>query len=892
MNLSLSTSPAGIVEGALLPDGAVALQWIEAERPSWVRLAGPRFVAPPAVVADRQGQLWVFALDASGVVHANVRRDDLGWSGWRALDGLTLTDALSVCLDSGGRVVVFGRGADGAVWHRWYDGADWSAWVSLDGAILDAPSAVLTADGRLVVFAIGTDRALWHRFHDNGWSPWTSLGGAYTSSPAATLDGVGVLSVFGRGTDNALWLLRHDTKWQPSIALGGGLAGAPAAAVDRAGRLCVRVVGTDGVLIHERQAITAWSDYAAVDRLPQEAFAPIADEETRRARDAWKGNPAVVQAATTIADALRVTVARALLSARDPALRDTLTGFEQRMAQRFARSAPDMQARLETLAAAELRRFEELRASQPALWGRVDLRAAEPVTDQLVAAARPAFAPANPAVSPASPARVELRVRPRFRPQGGNTMQFRIHSVCCVEETDEAGDDTITMAGFTIAPNGKPAAFGPFELGDFSTTDGPDERWRHFDITDSRANFRWHGAAQGSADRPYLVSLTLTEVDGDLDGDFMTGVSRVVDLASGAIATTGPWGVVAAAAIELAWALLSTWWKDATNDEVAPALVFEGWAGMPGANTPRTTWLQWDGGRYELTYSWSPPDPVMPFNFDNLPPVRPETEREFTLLDAGPFTHIGATCDRGSFGLWARKPDGRVVFRDHPDAAWINVPDAVVAHIDNGWAVIGTSAARFDQAAKTYENRISREVGAFTHILHLSRVAGATSTLAWGLAGGAPYREGPSSGSASGGPLDSHLATLHWNWDAVPSNAKFEEVFVAPGDMNGRVWTIDAQGIPYQYTNGFTAHPASFRMDSLCVVDAGDVFGIARGQTYHRAGAGAWEAFLCYELRNGTKVPLVARQMRYTGHFGTYLSRHYLLTATGKLYVSLGSRLA
>ena len=63
-------------------------------------------------------------------------------------------------------------------------------------------------DGRLEVFVRGTDKALWHIWQtapNSGWSSWASLGGSHhhrADLRARTHDGR--LEVFASGTDNAL----------------------------------------------------------------------------------------------------------------------------------------------------------------------------------------------------------------------------------------------------------------------------------------------------------------------------------------------------------------------------------------------------------------------------------------------------------------------------------------------------------------------------------------------------------------------------------------------------------------------------------------------------------------------------------------------------------------
>jgi hypothetical protein len=68
-------------------------------------------------------------------------------------------------------------------------GADVSSWGS----------------GRLDVFVRGSDNALWHRWYDGSWSAWESLGGHLTSDPTAASWGRDRIDVFARFPDNGLW---------------------------------------------------------------------------------------------------------------------------------------------------------------------------------------------------------------------------------------------------------------------------------------------------------------------------------------------------------------------------------------------------------------------------------------------------------------------------------------------------------------------------------------------------------------------------------------------------------------------------------------------------------------------------------------------------------------
>ena len=53
----------------------------------------------------------------------------------------------------------------------------WMDWESQGGVLTSGPAASSWAPGRLDVFARGTDSALWHKWYESGWSEWEALGG-------------------------------------------------------------------------------------------------------------------------------------------------------------------------------------------------------------------------------------------------------------------------------------------------------------------------------------------------------------------------------------------------------------------------------------------------------------------------------------------------------------------------------------------------------------------------------------------------------------------------------------------------------------------------------------------------------------------------------------------
>jgi hypothetical protein len=171
-----------------------------------------------------------------------------GWSGWESLGGV-LTSSPAAVSWGNGRIDVFARGTDSALWHKWYENG-WSGWESLGGVLTSEPAVCSWASGRLDVFARGTDSALWHIWYESGWSGWESLGGVLTSGPGAVSWDSGRIDVFAAGTDSALWHLWYENNWASWESLGGVLTSSPAAASWAPGRLDVFAAGTDSALWH------------------------------------------------------------------------------------------------------------------------------------------------------------------------------------------------------------------------------------------------------------------------------------------------------------------------------------------------------------------------------------------------------------------------------------------------------------------------------------------------------------------------------------------------------------------------------------------------------------------------------------------------------------------
>ncbi len=74
-----------------------------------------------------------------------------------------------------GRLEVFVRGQDGALWHKWQDSPNccWSNWASEGGTIRGNPAVVRQQNGALEVFARGQDGYMYKKYQTCSWCGWS-----------------------------------------------------------------------------------------------------------------------------------------------------------------------------------------------------------------------------------------------------------------------------------------------------------------------------------------------------------------------------------------------------------------------------------------------------------------------------------------------------------------------------------------------------------------------------------------------------------------------------------------------------------------------------------------------------------------------------------------------
>jgi peptidoglycan/xylan/chitin deacetylase (PgdA/CDA1 family) len=181
---------------------------------------------------------------------------------------------LAATRNDDGRLELFARGSDGAIWHRWQDpsvAGGWTNWQSLGGSFSKDPTVAKAPDGHLEVFVRSDAGAVVQKGRtgtapESGWSAnWREIATGIAGNPVVTQSNAGLLTVFARANDGSIGYAAQQSSnpnaaWSAWTTLGGFVSGDPAIALNADGRLEVFVRTPDGVVWHKWQTAAggAW----------------------------------------------------------------------------------------------------------------------------------------------------------------------------------------------------------------------------------------------------------------------------------------------------------------------------------------------------------------------------------------------------------------------------------------------------------------------------------------------------------------------------------------------------------------------------------------------------------------------------------------------------------
>jgi hypothetical protein len=187
-------------------------------------------VLPGGIIATRNqsNRIELFHRGTNNLLYhvAQTANSTLDWPGWQSL-GKTIVGDLAAAWNHSGPLEVFAWGTDGALSHcrqNAIGSAGWSSWQVMDhpGAVPSGSPLFMTHEvgGRLALFARGTDGAIYRTaqtaLSSQSWSSWEreSNGSGFAGAPTATYNGDFRLEMFAIGSDGALYRKRQNVAGQ------------------------------------------------------------------------------------------------------------------------------------------------------------------------------------------------------------------------------------------------------------------------------------------------------------------------------------------------------------------------------------------------------------------------------------------------------------------------------------------------------------------------------------------------------------------------------------------------------------------------------------------------------------------------------------------------------
>jgi hypothetical protein len=208
--------------------------------------------------------LHAFAITAAGnAVQAQYVTS--GWGGWQSLSGQFTTKLGATYFQ--GKIWVFGRGTDGALWAASGVGDEFTDWNRISDRSFDSAPAV-AASGDNIQIVVRSDKTLLRStFNGSSASAWTKIADGVEGDPTLIWSHDDAFELSSRGTDHMVYGLTYRlngvvTSW---TRMGGVINASPALVRDAAGSASVFVLNsTNGYMIATRSLTSPWSGFRDV----------------------------------------------------------------------------------------------------------------------------------------------------------------------------------------------------------------------------------------------------------------------------------------------------------------------------------------------------------------------------------------------------------------------------------------------------------------------------------------------------------------------------------------------------------------------------------------------------------------------------------------------------
>jgi hypothetical protein len=346
--------------------------------------------------------------------------------------------------------------------------------------------------------------------------------------------------------------------------------------------------------------------------MPEITLSPVTDLADRKVREVAKRVLHTFLIASEKAVASQVEPAAYKLPAESNAV-------EHVFLARFRSLAPEIRQAASSRVMSLVKAPTAQRATYFGDLADLDLHAARPVTELAKARAFPAALRFPLAHIQELKLHGGVLLQGLVPQQTTNKLEFRIHKVRCVDETNPEwlGDDEIALGGTTVDETGDAKKVAQFTVrNDFD--DGEQK------VYAPPKQFTWFSLAEGGNVWPksYFVTLVLAEKDMGGLADFLNKLldavkGHVIEALGAAIGGVigsigGPLAAVIGAAVGWIVGKIFEWLKSWWSDDVFPPKTLSisipsmthRWAGGATDSPEGVVRFSGHGGTYDLTYDW------------------------------------------------------------------------------------------------------------------------------------------------------------------------------------------------------------------------------------------------------------------------------------------------
>lgn len=155
-------------------DNRVYHTWQSGGWPSWEPLNNDTFAGDPDVATNKDGSLEVFARSTGGNIYHIWQKN--GWDHWEKLGDDVFHDDPHIGVNSDGGLEVFIRNSVGQIFHNWQS-TGWPGWQNIGGNIDGNVAVALDSGGHLLIAGRGGPNGkVSYNSQAGNWSRWIQIG--------------------------------------------------------------------------------------------------------------------------------------------------------------------------------------------------------------------------------------------------------------------------------------------------------------------------------------------------------------------------------------------------------------------------------------------------------------------------------------------------------------------------------------------------------------------------------------------------------------------------------------------------------------------------------------------------------------------------------------------